>query len=120
MKKSRRRAQTNRLRWELRLYIADTSPRSTLAVGNLRKLCEQYLKTQYRITIVDIVKQPNVARTHNVLATPTLVCVLPKRDTTVVGTLANTRKVLQALGVPVEDKNEASALGAGFTQIGHA
>lgn len=120
MKKTKRRSQKNWPRWELRLYIADTSPRSTLAVGNLRRLCEQHLKTQYRLTIVDSVKQPAVAREHNILATPTLVRVLHPKDTTVVGTLADTRKVLQALGVPLEGENEPPAFESGFTQIGHA
>lgn len=119
MKKTKRRAQKKQARWELRLYIANSSPRSKLAVGNLRKLCERHLKTQYRITIVDIVTQPDAARAHNILATPTLVRVLHPKNTTVVGTLTDTRRVLQALGLTVEDKNE-TALEPGFSQIGHA
>lgn len=119
MRKSKRRRR-NRPRWELRLYIADSSPRSTLAVGNLRKLCEQHLKTHYCITIVDIVRQPKLARAHNILATPTLVRVLQPKNTTVVGTLADTGRVLQALGVPVESEREGCALQHAFAQAGHA
>ena len=120
MKKTRRLARKERPRWELRLYIADSSPRSKLAVANLRRLCEQHLRTQYRITIVDIVRQPSMACAHNILATPTLVRVLHPKDTTVVGTLADTRKVLQALGVQVEGEKGAAALELGFAHIGHA
>lgn len=113
MTKNKRLARKTAPLWEFRLYVADTSPRSVLAAGNLRRLCQHHLKTHYRITIVDIVKYPNQARVHNILATPTLVRVLRPRDTKVVGTLADTRKVLQALGVPLEDEPS-------FTQIGHA
>lgn len=120
MRKGKRRARRNRPRWELRLYIADSSPRSMLAIGNLRKLCEQHLKSGYHVTIVDIVKQPAMARTHNILATPTLVRVLHPKDTTVVGTLADSRRVLQVLGVRVDSESEVSALEPGFAQVGHA
>ena len=120
MKKGRKPVRQNRLRWKLRLYIADSSPRSLLAIGNLRALCEQHLKSRYRITIVDIVRQPGVARAHNILATPTLVRVLRPKDTTVVGTLSDTRRVLAALGVPVPTENEASTLDPAFVQVGHA
>lgn len=44
----------------------------------------------------------------------------PEKDTTVVGTLADTRKVLQALGVQVEGEKGAAALELGFAHIGHA
>ena len=117
-------ARTKRLfrkkapRWELRLYVADTSPRSVLAAGNLRKICEQHLKTDFRITIIDIIRKPAMARVRNILATPTLVHVRRPKDTTVVGTLADTRKVLQALGVFPDKTETASVLEPGFAQIG--
>ena len=120
MKRNKRLARTKRPNWELRLYVADTSPRSVLAVGNLRRICEQHLRTNYRITIIDIVRQPAMARVHNILATPTLVRVRRPKDTTVVGTLADTQKVLEALGVSLEREEPASTLAPGFVQIGHA
>ena len=107
-------------RWDLRLYVADTSPRSVLAAGNLRKICEQHLKANYRITIIDIVRQPAMARVHNILATPTLVHVRCPKDTTLVGTLAETRRVLQALGVFPDSIETATTFGPGLAQIGHA
>lgn len=120
MTKIKRRSRRSRARWELHLYIADHSPRSMLAVGNLQKLCEQHLKTRYRITIVDIVREPDTAREQNILATPTLVRVLHPKNTTVVGTLADTGKVLQALGVPAEGADGAFGLERSFAQVGHA
>ena len=85
--------------WELHLYVADTTAPSMLAMGNLQRLCERYLKGNYRVTVVDIVKEPELARAHEILATPTLVRVLPAPEKTVVGSLSNTERVLQALQV---------------------
>lgn len=115
MRKQTRPGSKKRPRRELRLYIADTSPRSVLAVGNLRDLCEQYLKTDYRVTIIDIVRQPAQARRHNILATPTLVQVLPQRQTTLIGTLGNTESVLRALGVRSTEKQPL-----GISPVGQA
>lgn len=120
MKHSKRLARQRRPRWELHLYVANTSPRSLLALGNLRRICQQHLKTNYRITIVDILRQPAMARVHNILATPTLVHVRRPKDTTVIGTLADTRKVLQALGVSPDSDELGSTLASGFAPIGHA
>lgn len=63
--------------WELHLYVANHTPRSVLASENLESFCQQYLAGRYRVTIVDIVKQPALAREHEILATPTLIRVLP-------------------------------------------
>lgn len=120
MTKKGKLARKVRPRWEFRLYVADTSPRSLLAMGNLRRLCEQHLKTGYRITIIDIIRQPSRARADNILATPTLVRALDSMDTKIIGTLTDTRKVLQALGVSAECGNEPAALEPAFPQIGHA
>lgn len=106
--------------WELRLYVADSSPRSVLAIGNLRKICAQHLKTNYRITIIDIARQPALARARNILATPMLLRVRRPRDTTIIGTLADTPKVLRALGVSVDNEPQTSTFAPGFAQIGHA
>ena len=117
---TKKKLARKRPRWELRLYIADHTPRSVLAVGNLRRVCEEHLKTRYRITIVDIVREPEKARAHNILATPTLVRVLPLKNTTVIGTLSDTNKLLQALGIPLHSENAVSTLQQDFVQIGHA
>jgi circadian clock protein KaiB len=119
MRQNNRRARRKRPRWELRLYVADTSPRSVLAAGNLRKICAQHLADS-RITIIDIVSHPAMARVHNILATPTLVLVGHRKDTTIVGTLADTQKVLQALGVSPDNAAAVPGYAPPFPQIGHA
>ena len=83
--------------WQLHLYIADTTARSILASGNLQRLCDQYLKGHYRVTVIDIVKEPELAREHGIVATPTLVRVVPGPPKTVIGCLSDTERVLKAL-----------------------
>jgi circadian clock protein KaiB len=97
--KRRRSAEKKAPTWELHLYVADTTARSILATGNLQRLCEQYLKGNYRVTVIDIVKAPESAREHQILATPTLVRVLPGPEKTVIGCLSDTERVLQALQI---------------------
>ncbi|MGZ4732445.1 MAG: circadian clock KaiB family protein [Terriglobales bacterium] len=84
--------------WELHLYVADHTPRSMLATENLQSSCQQYLAGRHRVTIIDIGKQPAVAREHEILAMPTLIRVLPGPEKTVVGSLSDTERVPAGAG----------------------
>lgn len=83
--------------WQLRLYVANRTPRSLLAMANLERLCERYLKEGYRIRVIDIQKCPSAASRNNILATPTLVRVAPKPRKTVIGCLSDPQAVLRSL-----------------------
>ena len=101
-KQNRKRSTARKKRapvWQLHLNIADTTARSILASGNLQRLCEQYLKGHYRVAVIDIVKEPELARKHEILATPTLVRLVPAPKKTVIGCLSDTDRVLKALQI---------------------
>ncbi len=83
--------------WELRLYVAGQTPRSITALANLKKLCEQHLAGQYSIEVVDLVKNPALARGDQILAIPTLVRKLPTPVRKIIGDLSNTERVLVGL-----------------------
>lgn len=83
--------------WRFKLFVANTSPRSLLAISNLKTLCKQYLQQGYSIRIIDIVKEPAAALQDNVLAIPMLKRVYPGPPKSVVGTLANPEGVLRGL-----------------------
>ena len=104
--------------WQLHLYVAGSTARSVLASGNLQRLCDQYLKGHYRVTVIDIVKQPELARDSQILATPTLVRVVPGPQKTVIGCLSDTQRVLKALQMDSQ-RGQLTALGANLP-IGHA
>jgi circadian clock protein KaiB len=82
---------------ELRLYIAGQTPKSLLALKNLKHICEQHLDGKYRIEIIDLVKCPQLAQGDQILAIPTLVRNLPTPVRKIIGDLSNTDKVLVGL-----------------------
>jgi circadian clock protein KaiB len=82
---------------ELRLYVAGQTPKSVTALGNLKKLCEEHLAGKYRIEVIDLLKQPQLARGDQILAIPTLVRRLPSPIRKIIGDLSNTERVLVGL-----------------------
>ena len=83
--------------YELRLYVAGQTPRSLEAFANLKKLCEEHLKEQCTIELIDLLENPRLAKGDQILAIPTLVRRLPEPVRRIIGTLADTEKVLVGL-----------------------
>ena len=86
-------------RWNLRLYVAGQTPRSMTAFQNLKNICEEYLKGQYHIEVVDLIENPTLARGDQILAVPTLVRKLPQPIRKIIGDLSNTERVLVGLDI---------------------
>jgi len=85
--------------YELRLYVAGNTPKSVLALNNLRKYCEGHLKGQYKIEVVDLLVQPQLAEGDQILAIPTLVRKVPVPIRKIIGDLSNEEKVLVGLNI---------------------
>lgn len=85
--------------WELRLYVAGQTPKSLLAFANLKKICEEHLKGQYRIEVIDLFDNPQLAKGDQIFAIPTLVRKLPQPLKKIIGDLSNTERVLVGLDV---------------------
>jgi circadian clock protein KaiB len=83
--------------YELRLYVAGQTPRSLEAFSNLKKICEEHLKERYSIEVIDLLENPKLARGDQILAIPTLVRRLPEPIRKIIGTLADTERVLIGL-----------------------
>jgi circadian clock protein KaiB len=83
----------------LRLYVTGTSPRAQVAIANLRRICEQDLRGQYDLEIVDVLEHPELAESEKILATPTLIKQLPPPLRRVIGDLSDKEKVLLGLEV---------------------
>ena len=83
--------------WDLRLYIAGTTAKSAAAVANLKKLCEQNLAGRYRIEVIDLLKEPQLARGDQIVAIPTLVRKLPAPIKKIIGDLSNTERAVVGL-----------------------
>jgi circadian clock protein KaiB len=95
--------------WQLRLYVMDQTPKSMAAFSNLKKVCETHLKGRYHITVIDLLKQPQLARGDQILATPTVVRRLPSPVRTIIGNLSDTDRVLVGLDLRAVDKPGAAS-----------
>ena len=89
--------------WQLRLYVTDSTPKSLTAFANLKKICESQLKGRYRITVIDLLKQPHLAKGDQILAVPTVVRRLPKPVRTIIGNFSDTERVLVGLDLRAAD-----------------
>ncbi len=96
-KSTRVDASARELEWELRLYVAGQTPKSITALVNLKKICEEHLAGKYRIEVIDLLKNPHLARGDQILAVPTLVRKLPVPVRKIIGDLSNTSRVLVGL-----------------------
>jgi circadian clock protein KaiB len=83
--------------WALRLYVAGQTPKSIAAFANLKTICEQHLKGKYHIEVIDLLKNPQLAKGDQILAIPTLVRKLPVPVRKIIGDLSNTVRVLVGL-----------------------
>ena len=86
-------------KWELRLYVAGKTERSVTALRNLQKYCEEHLKAQYKIEVVDLLEKPQLAEGDQILAVPTLVRKVPEPIRKIIGDLSNEEKVLVGLNI---------------------
>jgi circadian clock protein KaiB len=89
---------------ELRLYVAGETPRSLAAIKNLKRICDEHLAGRYSVEVIDLLENPQLARTDQILAIPTLVRKLPSPVRKVIGDLSKTERVLVSLDLrPAEN-----------------
>jgi circadian clock protein KaiB len=94
-----RKRRSPPVKYVLWLYVAGETARSVSAIANLKNICSQHLEGCYRIKVIDLLKNPRLARDHQILALPTLVRQLPTPVRKIVGDLSNTERVLVGLDI---------------------
>ena len=87
----------------LRLYVTGATPRSTQAIMNIKKICEEHLKGRYSLEVIDIYQQPKLARGEQIVAAPTLVKQLPLPLRRFIGDLSDKENILLGLDVKAKD-----------------
>jgi circadian clock protein KaiB len=98
-------------KYVLRLYVTGMTPKSINAIENIRKICEENLKGQYELKVIDIYQQPELARKEEILAAPTLIKKLPLPLRTFIGDMSDKEKILVGLNVlPRKDKKKLQKL----------
>ena len=95
---SRQAAQVKN-KYALQLFITGATPNSTRAIANIRTICEEHLKGQYELEIIDVYQEKEMAATNQVVALPMLIKRFPLPERKLIGDLSKTAKVLEALGI---------------------
>ena len=85
-------------KYRFKLFVTGQTPRSELAIANLRAICEERRRGRHEISIIDVLDEPELAEVEKILATPTLIKVLPPPQRRVIGDLRPTGEVLRRLG----------------------
>lgn len=104
MKKKKHKAKQRpalppRLVYAMKLYVTGATPRSTRAIANLRRLCEEHLAGRYELEVIDVYQQPNLARAGQIIAVPTLVKSLPLPLRRFIGDMSNKENLLAGLDI---------------------
>lgn len=93
----RRAPSASAEQWMLRLYIAGRTARAVTALVNLERICEERLRGRYTVEVVDLLKNPRLAREDQIVAIPTLVRKLPAPMRKIIGNLSDEVPVLVGL-----------------------
>jgi circadian clock protein KaiB len=100
--KKARRASPTKVgpEYVLRLFVSGRTPRSQRAIDNLRAICKRYLAGRHHVEVIDLQESPGSAEDEQIIATPTLLKVLPFPPRRVIGDLSQVDKVLRGLDIP--------------------
>ncbi len=88
---------TDNEKYFLRLYVTGITPKSTRAIQNLKKICEENLKGRYELEVIDIYQQPTLAKDEQIIATPTLIKKLPNPLRRLIGDMSDKERILVGL-----------------------
>ena len=90
----------------LKLFVTGQTPRSELAIENLRRICEEEFPNEYELIVIDILKRPQLAEDEKILATPTVIKELPPPIRRIIGDLSDKEKVLLGLDLVGQERRQ--------------
>lgn len=94
----------------LKLYVTGQTPRSRRAIDNLRRICEEELRGQYEMHVIDVLERPQLAEDEKILATPTVVKELPMPIRRIIGDLSDADMVLLGLDLqPCQPRDDTAS-----------
>jgi circadian clock protein KaiB len=91
-------------KYVLRLYVAGMSPKSIQAIDNIKRICEEYLPGRYQLEVIDIYQFPIFAKDGQIVAAPTLIKELPLPLRKLIGSMANTDRVLVGMDIKKDNR----------------
>jgi len=86
-------------KYSLTLYIVGQTQKARRAIENITKYCEEHLKDQYTVEVVDLKEHPELAADKQIIAVPTLIKNLPDPIRIFIGDLSDKQKVLVGLNI---------------------
>ena len=89
--------------YTLRLYVTGSTPHSIRAITNIRKFCEEYLEDRYDLEVIDMSRDPALAKGEQIIAAPTLIKKLPLPLRRFIGDMSHTERIL--LGLDLHERN---------------
>jgi circadian clock protein KaiB len=96
-------SRSRQAKYLLRLYVSGSTLKSSLAIENIKRVCEQHLKNRYGLEVIDIYQQANLARDEQIVAVPTLIKRLPPPLRRLIGDMSNLKKVLFGLDLRMRE-----------------
>jgi circadian clock protein KaiB len=86
-------------RYILKLYVTGMTSRSAHAIENLHTFCEKHLSGRYELQVIDVYQQPELTRTEQIVAIPTLIKKLPLPLRRLIGDMSDEERVLVGLDI---------------------
>ena len=99
-------SRTGDVKYVLRLYVVGMGPKSVQAVDNIKRICEEYLPGRYQLKVIDIYQNPVFAIDGQIVAAPTLVKELPSPLRKLIGSMADTERVLVGMDLKSKTNKE--------------
>jgi circadian clock protein KaiB len=93
----KRLGEPQKEKYVLRLYVTGMTPKSTRAISNIKKICEEHLNGRYDLQVIDIYQQPRLTKGEQIIAAPTLIKKLPFPIRRFIGDMSNKEKILMGL-----------------------
>jgi len=90
-------------KYVLRLYVSGSTLKSSRAVENIKRVCEQHLKNRYDLEVIDIYQQGKLVRDEQIVAVPTLIKRLPLPLRRIIGDMSDQKKVLFGLDLRMRE-----------------
>jgi len=95
-------------KYTLKLYVTGQTPRSQRAIANLKEICAREAEDEYELIVIDVLENPQLAEDEKIIATPTLVKLLPPPLRRIIGDLSDQEKVLLGLDLFPNEKKRGS------------
>ncbi len=84
---------------EFKLYVVQSSPRTTVMVDKLTGILKDEFNDQYALEVIDVFENTEMTERDGILATPTLIKNSPEPCRRAIGDFRDKEKVFTALGL---------------------